>query len=69
MEEHAVSAQPLTQARVDDLEPRKTVHTLRDGALEGFGVRVLPSGRKRFDDVRLHGLGGGIAGKPAPFRK
>ena len=43
-----MSAQPLTQARVDYLEPSKTVHTLRDGALKGFGVRVLPSGRKRF---------------------
>ena len=39
---------PLTQARVDRLEPRETTHTLRDGALRGFGVRVLPSGRKRF---------------------
>ena len=38
----------LTQARVDNLKPRKAVHTLRDGALRGFGVRVLPSGRKRF---------------------
>ena len=41
-------ARPLTQALVDDLEPREAVHTLRDGALRGFGVRVLPSGRKRF---------------------
>ena len=43
-----MSARPLTQARVDDLKPRKAVHTLRDGVLKGFGVRVLPSGRKRF---------------------
>ena len=43
-----MSAPPLTQALVDDLKPRKAVHTLRDGALRGFGVRVLPSGRKRF---------------------
>ena len=48
VEENAVSARPLTQARIDDLKPRKAVHTIRDGALKGFGVRVLPSGRKRF---------------------
>ena len=39
---------PLTQARVNDLKPRKAVRNLRDGALRGFGVRVLPSGTKRF---------------------
>ena len=39
---------PLTQARVNDLKPRKSVRNLRDGALKGFGVRVLPSGKKRF---------------------
>ena len=39
---------PLTQARVNDLRARKSVRNLRDGALKGFGVRVLPSGRKRF---------------------
>ena len=43
-----MSPRPLTQARIDDLKPRKAVHTLRDGVLKGFGVRVLPSGRKRF---------------------
>ena len=41
-------ARPLTQARVDDLKPRKAVHSFRDDTLKGFGVRVLPSGRKRF---------------------
>ena len=39
---------PLTQARVNDLKARKSVRNLRDGALKGFGVRILPSGRKRF---------------------
>ena len=39
---------PLTQARVNDLKPRKSVRNLRDGALKGFGVRILPSGKKRF---------------------
>ena len=38
----------LTEARVRALRPRKTVYDIRDGKLAGFGVRVLPSGRKRF---------------------
>ena len=38
----------LTQARVKALRPRKTTFDIRDGKLPGFGVRVLPSGRKRF---------------------
>ena len=38
----------LTDARVGALGPRKTAHDIRDADLKGFGVRVLPSGRKRF---------------------
>ena len=38
----------LTDARVSALRPRKTARDIRDGKLRGFGVRVLPSGRKRF---------------------
>ena len=38
----------LTDARVRALRPRKTAYDTRDGKLKGFGVRVLPSGRKRF---------------------
>ena len=38
----------LTDARVRALRPRKTAHDTRDGKLRGFGVRVLPSCRKRF---------------------
>ena len=38
----------LTDARVRALRPRKTAYDTRDGKLTGFGVRVLPSGRKRF---------------------
>ena len=38
----------LTDARVDALKPRKAARDIRDGKLRGFGVRVLPSGRKRF---------------------
>ena len=38
----------LTDARVAALKPRKTAYDIRDKKLRGFGVRVLPSGRKRF---------------------
>ena len=38
----------LTAARVKVLRPRRTAYDIRDGKLRGFGVRVLPSGRKRF---------------------
>ena len=38
----------LTQARVKGLKPRKAAFDVRDRKLRGFGVRVLPSGRKRF---------------------
>ena len=38
----------LTDARIGALRPRKTAYDIRDGKLGGFGVRVLPSGRKRF---------------------
>ena len=43
-----MAARALTQTRIDALKPRSTVRNLRDGALKGFGVRILPSGRKRF---------------------
>ena len=38
----------LTEARVRALRSRKTAYDTRDGKLKGFGVRVLPSGGKRF---------------------
>ena len=38
----------LTDARVRALKPRKTRYDVRDARLVGFGVRVAPSGRKRF---------------------
>ena len=38
----------LTDARIGALRPRKVAYDTRDGKLGGFGVRVLPSGRKRF---------------------
>ena len=38
----------LNQARVDALRPRRSAYDVRDRALRGFGVRVLPSGAKRY---------------------
>ena len=38
----------LTDARVRALNPRKTARDIRDGKLKGFGVRVMPSGAKRW---------------------
>ena len=38
----------LTEARVKALRPRKATYNIHDGKLSGSGLRVLPSGRKRF---------------------
>ena len=38
----------LTAARVERLRLRKTSYDVRDAKLRGFGVRVMPAGRKRF---------------------
>ena len=38
----------LTEARIQALRPRKAARDIRDAGLKGFGVRVYPSGRKRF---------------------
>ena len=38
----------LDERRVDAPKPRKTTYDARDRELKGFGVRVLPSGAKRF---------------------
>ena len=43
-----MSRTTLTEARIRALKPRKTAYVLRDSKLRGFGVRMLPSGRKRF---------------------
>ena len=36
----------LTQRRVDALKPRKKTLDVRDCVIRGFGVRIMPSGRK-----------------------
>ena len=38
----------LSEARVKALRPRPTAYDIRDAKLRGFGVRVLPSGARRF---------------------
>ena len=38
----------LTQRRVDALPKRRTVRDVRDTELKGYGVRVMPSGAKRY---------------------
>ncbi len=38
----------LNESRIEALEPRKSPYDIRDTELKGFGVRVLPSGAKRF---------------------
>ena len=38
----------LTDARVRAFRPRRCAYDIRDAKLRGFGVRVLPSGAKRF---------------------
>ena len=38
----------LTQRRVDALRPRRKVRDVRDAELKGYGVRVMPSGAKRY---------------------
>ena len=43
-----MSSRRLTQRRVNSLKARDKVWDLRDSGFKGFGVRVLPSGRKRY---------------------
>ena len=38
----------LDERRVRKLKPRKSVYDVRDRNLKGFGVRVMPSGAKRY---------------------
>ena len=45
----------LDQRRVDALKPRKSVYDVRDRDLKGFGLRVWPSGKKRYFVHSQHG--------------
>ena len=38
----------LTQHRVDTLKPRKAILDVRDTELKGFGIRIMPSGTRRY---------------------
>ena len=38
----------LTEERIKALRPRESARDIRDANLKGFGVRVYPSGRKRY---------------------
>ncbi len=38
----------LSESRIEALRPRKSPYDVRDSDLKGFGVRVLPTGAKRF---------------------
>ena len=43
-----MAKQRLTQRRINTLKPRQRAFVLRDSTLKGFGIRVLPSGAKRY---------------------
>ena len=38
----------LTKPTIDETEPQATEFFLRDEGIPGFGLRVMPSGRKSF---------------------
>ncbi len=38
----------LNERRVHSLKPRRSTYNVRDRDLKGFGIRVLPSGAKRY---------------------
>ena len=38
----------LNQSRVDRLKPRNSTYDIRDTDLKGFGIRILPSGKKSY---------------------
>ena len=38
----------LKQSRVDRLKPQNSTYDIRDTDLKGFGIRILPSGKKSY---------------------
>ena len=53
-EEESAPTVKLDQRRVDALKPRKSAYNVRDRDLKGFGLRVWPSGKKRYFVHRQH---------------
>ena len=49
-----MSNTPLSEARVKTLRPRNSAYDLCDAKLKGFGLRVPPSGAKRFFILAQH---------------
>ena len=43
-----MASRRLTQRLIETLKPGKSVREVRDTELRGFGVRILPSGRKSY---------------------
>ena len=43
-----MSAVRLTESRIEALTPRRSPYDVRDTGLKGFGIRILPSGARRF---------------------
>ncbi len=43
-----MASRRLTQRLIDTLKPSKSVREVRDTELQGFGIRILPSGRKSY---------------------
>jgi len=43
-----MASRRLTQRLIETFKPGKSVREIRDTDLRGFGIRVLPSGRKSF---------------------
>ncbi len=63
-----MAAKHLTESRIKALRPRRTARDTRDAHLKGFGIRVYPSGRKRYfihtqhDGQRIWKIVGDAAG-------
>ncbi|MDE0345006.1 MAG: hypothetical protein OXI66_04370, partial [Boseongicola sp.] len=43
-----MASRRLTQRLIETLKPSKSVREVRDTELQGFGIRILPSGRKSY---------------------
>ncbi len=59
-----MSSVRLSQRRIEALKPARSAYDVRDTQLKGFGIRVLPSGAKRFfvhsQHADSYGLDGGF---------